>query len=339
MNIATSLHPLLTMKSTLTLMFAPPGWGKTTLILDIYKEFPGKIVFISPLRALSEEFFSRASPLGNVYLSSKEGACDSFLKRSKSLLVTTAEKLNEEVISIGESQDILYIFDEFHLFYYWGDDFRPLLKERLMNCANYSCQILGLTATMDESLIDLCKAEFLIAIDHFYILNLGNQVLLNKPKDIYNFSKLNKSIFNRFLLREIHSRNHKGTILVFCRFRGEVFQWLDFCNRQKIDALGCVGGKVDLFLESLSQNSRPRVIFSTSALSHGVNLPTITKVFLSYPINNRDFWIQMVGRGGRDGSNYEVYEMEKSSLSFWNLYQSMIIWLRDLFLSLNSGTL
>ena len=38
-----------------------------------------------------------------------------------------------------------------------------------------------------------------------------------------------------------------------------------------------------------------------------MNLPEIKKVFIDYEIKNYDFWLQMIGRGGRQGSEYHVY--------------------------------
>ena len=52
-------------------------------------------------------------------------------------------------------------------------------------------------------------------------------------------------------------------------------------------------------------------IFSTTTLSHGVNLPEIKKVFIDYEVKNFDFWLQMIGRGGRQGSDYQVYSTDE----------------------------
>lgn len=103
----------------------------------------------------------------------------------------------------------------------------------------------------------------------------------------------------------------KGEVfLYFCRSRREVDQLVERYGRLNLEVLGCKGGEVDLFLENLKNRSRPQVIFSTTCLSHGVNLPPISKVFISYTVENKDFWIQMAGRGGRRGEKYEVYTLE-----------------------------
>jgi superfamily II DNA or RNA helicase len=341
-----SLIPLLKEKSTITLFLAPPGWGKTTLILDVYNNFDGKIVFISPLRALSEEFYLRAkNEYKNIYKTSEPEGGSKFLSSKKSMLVTTAEKLCDSIIESGMKENILYIFDEFHLFYYWGESFRPLLKEKLMGCANNSCQILALTATMDRNLMERSYDEFSLGLENQFVLNLGNQILLNRPNKIFNLSLLGEKFINRLILKDLLSSEDLKTTLVFCKYRKDVEMWLDICSRLKVKALGCVGGEVDTFLEDLARMKKPRCIFTTSALSHGVNLPVISKVFLTYQINNKDFWTQMVGRGGRDGSPYTVYEMESvlRPLNFNKLlltcYYSIQTFVREIFKSLLSGPL
>jgi len=237
-----NLSPLISLKSTFTLMLAPPGWGKTTLILNIYNEFEGKVVFISPLKALAMEFFKRASHLKNVYsLSGNQGHEDNeklFLKAKKAMLVLTAEKLSDEIVRKGHEENILFIFDEFHLFYYWGQSFRPLLFEKLMAAANNGAQMMGLTATMDPKLLETWKNDFTLAVDNMYLLNLGNQKLLNKPTKVYNFSMLSKNIFYRYFFREVFDRANDKTILFFCRYRRDVEMWMDFSKRRKLSAIG-----------------------------------------------------------------------------------------------------
>ena len=86
---------------------------------------------------------------------------------------------------------------------------------------------------------------------------------------------------------------------------------VDRANRLGFKALGCVGGEVDQFLNSVKENEGSiDCIFSTTTLSHGVNLPEIKKVFIDYEIKNYDFWLQMIGRGGRKGSEYQVYSYD-----------------------------
>lgn len=333
MNKEINILPFVKTPSSFTLMLAPPGWGKTTLVLDLYEKFEGRVVFISPLRALAEEFYKRSTGLKNTLsLSHIEPSSDefkNFSKKKKGLLICTAEKLSGSMIEKFSQDNTLYIFDEFHLFYYWGHSFRPLLWERVMEVSNNQGQILGLTATMDHPLLELWENDFTLGLESLFLVNLGNQKLLNKPAKISNYSLVGEKVFNRQFLRTLNT-SQSGTVLYFCRMRRDVDLWVDFCRRRKISAIGCIGGEVDQFLLDLEKNPRPKCIFSTSALSHGVNLPIIKGVFLSYPIENNDFWIQMVGRGGRDGSTYEVHEMEKKEWSsIRNSFHSLVLLVRD----------
>lgn len=333
MDRSINILPFVSIKCSFTLLLAPPGWGKTTLVLDLYERYQGRVVFISPLRALAEEFYKRSSELKNVLsLSIREDIDERlklFLAKKKGLLICTAERLTSELIEIFSQENTLYIFDEFHLFYYWGQSFRPTLWEKVMEVCNNNGKILGLTATMDTHLLEYWKRDFRVGSDKCFLINLGNQKLFNEPKKIESYALLGEKVFRRRFLEII--RNEKsGSSLYFCRFREEVDQWVYLCKRLRINAIGCVGGEVDQFLLDLERNPSPKCIFSTSALSHGVNLPVISNVFLSYPINNTDFWVQMVGRGGRDGSNYYAYEMEKKDWrSIRYLYHSLVLLIRD----------
>ena len=345
MRKTIDLLPFTIIKDSVLLILAPPGWGKTTLILDLYERTTSKIVFISPLRALAEEFYNRASEKKNVFRAKSSESIEEFLSKEKSMLVATAEKVPESLLERGEKENILYIFDEFHLFYYWGDTFRPVLLERLMCAANSKAQVLVMTATMDESLLRRWEDEFKNSMSHCYKVNLGNQLLLNKPQKIYNLRLLNERVLNRSFIREATDWSLDGTVLLFVRYRDDVQKWVNLCDKLNIKSIGCVGGEIDDFLNALKLCPKPKCIISTSALSHGVNLPTISKVFISYPVDNMDFWIQMVGRGGRDGSNFDVYEVEKwnwfenPEKLFWNIYNSMLLLLRDFFQTLYRGKL
>ena len=60
-------------------------------------------------------------------------------------------------------------------------------------------------------------------------------------------------------------------------------------------------------MKNYNKNDPPRVIFSTSALSHGVNLGLIDEIYIGYLLKNEDMWIQMASRGGRSGESFNIY--------------------------------
>ena len=306
--------------SVLTIFIAPPSWGKTGLILDIYRDNSIKILFVSPLRALANEFYFRLVDEGleDCYLIKKMGEKRSLFKRfitaKKSLLIITPEIMNSGIlheISIVKEK-VLIVLDELHLFYYWGLSFRPALWENFMGVVNSGQPILGLSATFDESLIESLKTDYdtFFGVKDLIFINIGNQklrkyprrVILFPPKCLFFF----KNSFKRRLLYQI-KKERKGAILVFCRFRGEVDYWVQYLKERGHKVIGCKGGEVNAFLEDYRKVKNIRCIFTTSALSHGVNLLDISKVFFSYPVENRDLWFQMVGRAGRRGEDFEFY--------------------------------
>lgn len=108
----------------------------------------------------------------------------------------------------------------------------------------------------------------------------------------------------------LYSSTTNGVKLVFCKYRNEVVELTQLFNKVGIKSLGCVGGETGKFQVELAKCSDLKIIFATSALSHGVNLPSIAEVYLTYKVSCIDFWIQMVGRGGRKGEQFQLHTME-----------------------------
>jgi hypothetical protein len=298
------LNTLLTGKNFL-LMLAPPGWGKTRILRSLYNEFDRKIIFISPLKALANEF--AGSDLDNIFYISKRierGKLFDFIKKRKALLVLTPEMMDEgyflELEGLGDQY--LIVFDEFHLFYLWGWDFRPLLWECAMGLSETGIPILGLSATFGEKWIKRWSLDF----NNTYLLNLGNQILKNHPKRVYKIP-----FKNIFMRRFLYEMDRGGVKLYFCKYRSEVDFWVEYFTLRKVEVLGCKGGEVTDFVKRLKDMPSPKCIFATSALSHGVNLPSIDKIFIGYKLNDLNFFIQMVGRGGRKGEAFELFHQDK----------------------------
>lgn len=338
----TLITPLLKVKSSFVLFIAPPGWGKTTMLTDLYKKTIPKMIFVSPLRALANEFFEKTRKLGNVFLikskSERDEIIKQFFKKNHALLVATPETLDQFFILELEAmkEPTLIVLDEFHLYYYWGQSFRPVLWEVCMGLTNSNNPILGLTATMEQKILDQWKHDFSLASENQILINLGNQELINLPDKYYYFPDMfgygRKALGRRFLYEL--GKNQSQTFLFFCKYREEVDRWLELCQRKKIIAIGCKGGEVDIFLQNLAKNPRPRCIFTTSALSHGVNLPPISKVFISYKVFEFDFLIQMTGRGGRTGKNYQLYTLNQNIILGPKAFFLLVNMIKVLFMDL-----
>lgn len=316
---------VLLQKDSFVLFLAPPAWGKTRLLTNLFNEFERKIIFVSPLRALAEEFYKSFNKSSKVLIMRKRAEVkifDKFLKKKRALLILTPELFKEryflELSTLGD--EYLVVLDEFHLFYSWGFDFRPVLMEVLMGLAGTSVPLLGLSATVSN--LDQVFQDFSLNFDHCFLIDLGNQTLMRPPVRIFWF--LSKKVFNRRFLFEL-GRKEEGVLLYFCQYREEVDRWVRYCKKKKIKALGCKGGEVAQFVLDLENVENLSCIFATTALSHGVNLPSIRKVFIGYQVRDKNFWIQMTGRGGRKGESFELYHFDGFLGSKWNYFRSLLL--------------
>jgi ATP-dependent DNA helicase RecQ len=310
------LIPDLFHPSCFTLLTAPVASGKTRMVVEFYREENFKIIYLSPLRALANEVFSnlKKNEEKNIFLAGGEVPLEEcferFIKADKSFLITTAELLGEEFIEELSrlEQKVIFVIDEFHLFYYWGHDFRPVLHEKFLAILNFYFPILAVTATMDETVMDKMKADLVYYQDFWIHLDYGNHQLHRKPESLVSFKGLKPQYIQKAFWREIRQKKDSDILLYFCAYRTQVDEFVARARRLGFTAVGCVGGEVENFLEEIKKHEgKVDCIFSTTTLSHGVNLPEIKKVFIDYEVKNYDFWLQMIGRGGRQGSDYQVY--------------------------------
>lgn len=313
------LIPDLFHPSCFTLLTAPVASGKTRAVVEFYSEHDFKIIYLSPLRALANEVFSNLEKRGqkNIYLAGGEmplqDCLEKFIGHTKSFLITTAELLSEEFLAelAEQSQKVLFVIDEFHLFYYWGADFRPVLHDKFLAILNFYFPVLAVTATMDEQVMNLMKKDLAYYQDFWIHIDYGNHLLHRKPQNLLSFKGLKPQYIQRAFWRELRQKNNGEIFLYFCAYRSQVDELVSRSRRLGFCSIGCVGGEVERFLKEVEENDgKLDCIFSTTTLSHGVNLPEIKKVFIDYEVKNYDFWLQMIGRGGRQGSDYQVYSSD-----------------------------
>lgn len=274
------------MDKSLLIFTAPPAAGKTHLIENLFTTLRHVPLVISPLRALANECL---------------------LKWQSNCVVMTPE----EWMNKGRSNKVV-ILDEFHLFFYWGDTFRPKMWEAFYQMVDEAELVILLTATLTEEMLQeirhfKCHFQTMIWVDH------GNQKLKNTPH-VYLKAPSTKWIEDKILLKE----KVIGTTLVFCAYRSEVFAWEAKLKQQGRRVWTCVGGEAALFSLKVKSEKPPEFIIATTVLSHGVNLPQISRIFFLYQVKNLDFWVQMVARGGRRGEKYEVYALENPHGIKWN---------------------
>lgn len=277
--------------STFLLLTSPPASGKTYFLKNFFKELDSRPLVISPLRALANEM--------------KQNWQDE-------VEVMTPEEflLNPKVFQC-------VIFDEIHLWFYWGDSFRHRMWEAFFEICSHADFVLGLSATITSEM----KKEITNFESHFnemFWIDFGNQKLKYRPQ---KYVKTNKN----FLAQLIRLRPKSGGVrLIFCQFRSEVFELTEELRKMGQNVWCCVGGEAQEFSLKVQNSSPPEVIVATTVLSHGVNLPMISEIYFTYPVNNIDFWIQMVARGGRRGEKFEVYSLEGPHDLAWNFYSNFL---------------
>ena len=210
----------------------------------------------------------------------------------------------------------IVIFDEFHLLFYWGDSFRPLMWEMFFEISERTKLTFLLTATLSESMREEVK-EFTTQFDKIFWHDHGNQILKYTPtKYIVGPSK-------KWITDQIEAQPPDHDVkLIFCQYRQEVFEMEKRLMAQGFSCVTCVGGEAKFMPDKLKLNPSPDYIISTTVLSHGVNLPDIKKIYFLYQISNLDFWIQMVARGGRRGEDFEVIALEKPHDLAWNFWSN-----------------
>ena len=323
------LTPILAVPNSFTLLMAPPAWGKTRLLLRQMDGGDDIWIFLSPLRALADEFYRSCEGISARYLIEK-GEDWGGVRRAKGMaptvVVTTPECLRAEKLeSIAKGRRICVVMDEFHLFYLWGHSFRPQLWDSLLALSCRGFSFLGLSATMNQVIRREWWRDFPLAFDVMVEIDLGNGRFKHLPQMIHYFSPWGGRMLERRFLSMLPLRRD-ATVLYFCRYRRQVDAWVAFCRRQGVLALGCKGGEVERFIQEMDSLSKPpAVIFTTTALSHGVNLPRIDKVFLSYVVESRDFWLQMATRGGRRGGPFQIYTLNSYKNSLLKCLFSLLL--------------
>ncbi len=313
-----------------TLLLAPPSWGKTSMLIDMYRNFDCHIVFTSPLKALSLEFFNRTKHFKNTFCPYSKPEvikkAEIFTSKSFGLFIITVELLSDDVLAYFKSisSKIVFVLDELHLFYYWGDSFRPHLLETWMKIANLGFPILGLTATFSDTLLSRWRRDVLVSMDSSFIIDFGRGKLATLPRLCNYFSPKSKKYIQRRFFWEL-LRDKNKSILYFCQYREEVSLLTQYCKKINITAIGCRGGEVLEFINQLKENPNPQCIICTSSLSHGVNLPSMDKVFISYEVENKDLFLQMIARGGRNGEDFDVCIMDSCFQNKFKNYLDIVI--------------
>ncbi len=293
MDFKTALAQIVNRENSLTLFMAPMGWGKTRIIWQLLEDFD-RIVIVSPLRSILEDLKSRPCVVEDI--------------KGKGVFLTTVESFKEDDLNFAIKHKALFVLDEFHLFYEWGESFRPRLLDFFYKISSSNTKVLGLSATITQQLYSVIERDVENNFKHFYFLNIGN------------FKKVNMYKKRKILIRPLLMLNlliklvvfRSGRIILFCPTRKEVKVWINFFSRLGISCDYCIGGQVKDFIER--EAAQTQLIIATSALSHGVNLKGIENIYINYiPDESTNF--QMIGRGGRFGEQFQYFGAQEKAKS------------------------
>ena len=309
MKFENAISEIIKAPEHLTLLKAPTGWGKTRLMWDLL-EIENKIVIIVPLTSLVHELSMKENVFS--FLNGKKlEIINDFINSKKGILVVTAESMLSNYIEILKVKiSPLFVLDEIHLFYKWGYSFRPYLIQFFEILICLKVRIMGLSATVEEWIEEDLKRDLIRNGYKMTSINIGNFENARPPQKIKYFNFVD--LINLFKLLSIFSR--KGRILIFVRTKREGRNLEHDLIKLGVKSTLCFGGEVIEFTKKEKEN-KSKVIIATSALSHGVNLENIRRVFISY-IPEKDILYQMIARGGRRGEKFFVYLLKKGTLSF-----------------------
>ena len=220
------------------------------------------------------------------------------------LFVMTAELMFDRAIETM-LEDSFIVFDEFHLFYYWGNSFRPALLELYGIVAYAGLPSLLLTATASDEVVEFWQESSRNNRER-YLIDLGNQRIKKEPQNFFWLPKKQWALAHLKLALP-------GVKLVFCRYRKEAKELADLYASKGFKTLSCVSGEVEDFQKKLSKDEKIDFIFCTSTLSHGVNLPEIACLYILYRVDNLDLWLQMAGRAGRRGEEFYLVSVDSGN--------------------------
>jgi ATP-dependent DNA helicase RecQ len=258
-------------------------------------------VFISPLRALANEFYEKVNDSSVLYSSGDD------IPLNKNI-VTTVEQVSSSFWDHIDLNNTIFILDEIHLFYKWGKSFREKLFMFLEDLYSKEASTILLTATLEDHLLEEMRLDLQRNYSQVLIADKGNMQIKNLPQKRYDLTNF------RYSLRPLVTHHYfktNNSLLIFCKYRSEVAQLERYFSKFLDNVLGCVGGEVDDFCQKLKKVQGKCLIISTTCLSHGVNLPKISKIFFTYKVDDFSLYLQMTARGGRSGEVFDIYSINE----------------------------
>ncbi|ELQ76710.1 RNA helicase BRR2, DEAD-box superfamily [Trachipleistophora hominis] len=258
-----------------------------------------RIVYLSPLKSLCSQIFSffadKLSRLINVSIATSDDSLTRSQLMESNLIISTPEKFDSILRKYVLPVDLL-IIDEIHVL----NSDRGAVLETMISRMIGTCRMLGMSATI-PNLKDICrflKAKAVHFDSSYRSVPLQmNLINIRNHEGAVVLARNNLSVLER-LLNEI-----EGNTIVFIRRRAEVEECCAvFSKHSTYKCLyhhaGLSKSKRTSVESSFMLDDSRKVLFSTSTLAWGVNLPADNVIifddFTDYDI------VQMMGRAGRE---------------------------------------
>ena len=283
-----------------SIIVLPTGGGKSLSFFLPAIAYPHQTnIVIVPLKALLIDLLKRARD-------HKINCCEWIpgVRDTKTLVFVSAENMNNpEFRSFAQknAENIKRIFvDEAHLFITWNN-FRPQMNSSI-HIAEIPCPLYLLTATLPPTDENILIARFSMEVETTKIIRTGT----DRPELIYNIQEcMNEKHAQAVLVKKVNGsiRSSFGKAIVFCRSKRDCHEIASrFTNTNTKFCLfhGDLTpqekeGQLQLFKSEID------LMIATTALSYGVDITNITKIFhYRLPFSISDY-AQACGRGGRRG--------------------------------------
>jgi len=284
-----------------------------------------RILYISPLKALINDQFSRVAELcrlSDINITKWHGDADSskkqkLIKKPEGIILITPESLEALLINKSEYlssmfQNLEYIvIDEIHYFVTneRGVQLNSLLN-RLQYILNKYVQKIALSATLDDNGIQDVKK---------WLLNCSNKhasEIIDKQdkgtqgiiKSYIQYTDSQKTPIETSLKQDLLTALSNKKSLIFANKKGTLEQYCDeiryLCDEQKNNLIvnihhGSLSKEIRENTEFQLKNSNNIVVFCTNTLELGIDISNIDQIIFLNPPFSVSSLTQRLGRSGR----------------------------------------